>query len=174
MKEIWKDIKDYEGVYQVSNLGRVKSLSRFHNNNSGGYLSKERILKQNIKRGYLTVGLCKEGKTKTYSVHRLVAIAFIVNPHNKKTVNHIDGNKTNNLVSNLEWCTYSENQQHAFNIGLHQPTIGENSSFHKLNLKEVEEIRKNFDGNYKRTADIYGVSPRTIKRIIKRETWCKI
>ena len=172
MEEMWRDIKGYEGLYQVSNLGRVKSLSRFHNNNSGGYLSKERILKQSIKRGYLTVGLCNSGKVKTYSVHRLVAIAFIDNPNNKKAVNHIDGNKTNNNVDNLEWCTYSENQKHAYKTGLHKSTTGEKSSFNKLNAIEVEDIRKNFDGNYKKIAEKYSVSERTIKRIIKRETWC--
>ena len=98
MKEEWKDIKGYEGLYQVSNLGRVKSLG---NNKS----KKEKILdpKPNMY-GYKEVRLSKEGKRKPYKVHRLVAIYFIPNPNNYKEVNHKDEDKTNNHVSNLEWC----------------------------------------------------------------------
>ena len=96
MDEIWKDKKDYEGHYQVSNWGRVKSIK----------FGKERILKQSKdkKTGYLHVVLCKENILKSYLVHRLVAEVFIDNPNNYKEVNHKDENKTNNVVSNLEWC----------------------------------------------------------------------
>ena len=94
MDEIWKDKKDYEGHYQVSNLGRVKSIK----------FGKEIILKQKIRGGYYSVGLSKNGIVKTYYVHRLVAEAFIDNPNNYKEVNHKDECKSNNIVSNLEWC----------------------------------------------------------------------
>ena len=92
--EIWKDVKDYEGHYQVSDKGRVKSVK----------FGKEIFLKQGSCRGYLQVGLHKNGKYKTYKVHRLVAQAFIQNPNNLPEVNHLDENKENNCVDNLEWC----------------------------------------------------------------------
>lgn len=100
MEEIWKDIKDYEGLYQISSLGRVKSL----------WYGKERILKLGKdKDNYLTTNLCKEGKIKIFKVHRLVAQTFIPNPNNYPCVNHKDENKQNNTVENLEWCTHKYN-----------------------------------------------------------------
>lgn len=116
--EIWKPIKGYEGKYEVSNLGRVKSLNRCINSISGYHKSKiikERILKLiTQKPGYYNVSL--EGKK--YLVHRLVAKAFIDNPKKYGCVNHKDGNKKNNLPENLEWCDKYINNNHAFNIGL--------------------------------------------------------
>ena len=103
MKEIWKDIKGYEGIYQISNLGQVKSL----HNKLG---QKELIMKQNLKRnGYYQIRLKNNGKQKDYIVHRLVAQAFIDNPMKLPCINHIDENKTNNNVENLEWCTVEYN-----------------------------------------------------------------
>ena len=102
MVEIWKDIRDYENLYQGSNLGRVKSIK----------FGKERILKTfKNKDGYLQVGLWKNNKRKIFLVHRLVAQAFLDNPNNLPEVNHKDENKLNNVVSNLEWCdrTYNVN-----------------------------------------------------------------
>ncbi|MDM0987481.1 NUMOD4 domain-containing protein [Clostridium perfringens] len=114
--EVWKEIKGYEGMYQISNLGRVKALERI---DSRGLRRKEKILKyNNTKNGYLEAVLCKNGKTKHITVHRLVAIHFIENINNLPIVNHIDGNKQNNKVDNLEWCTYSYNVKHAFRTGL--------------------------------------------------------
>lgn len=113
MTEIWKDIKGYEGLYQVSNLGKVKSLARFiQRNRVGGRYYPELILKPtiNIKRyGYLYVHLHKKGVTKVVTVHRLVAEAFISNPNNLPEINHKDENKSNNCVDNLEWCTSKYN-----------------------------------------------------------------
>ena len=111
MQEIWKDIKGYEGLYQVSNLGRVKRL-RFINKNTN--IEKERIKSQKIRKdGYLEVALYKNGKGKSIQVHRIVAKTFIPNIENKAQVNHIDGNKKNNNVSNLEWVLGSENMIHS-------------------------------------------------------------
>ena len=112
--ETWKNIKGYEGLYQVSNMGRVKSLERKVRHWRGGELTiKERILKPGMDRGgYLLVTLCAGGKQKTLKVHRLVCQAFHKNHENKPCVNHIDEDKTNNAASNLEWCTYEENNNH--------------------------------------------------------------
>ena len=115
--EIWKDIQGYENLYQVSNLGRIKSLDRKVKvgiKNNDIVLHKGKILKLNQKRnGYLSVDLSKEGIVKTISVHRLVAIAFIPNVDNKMQVNHINAKKYDNRVENLEWCSYEENKEHA-------------------------------------------------------------
>lgn len=107
MKEIWKDIKNYEGHYQVSNLGRVKSIK----------FGKEIILKQQqCMDGYYYVNLSKNGIAKRYYVHRLVAEAFIDNSDNLPCVNHKDENKQNNVVSNLEWCTHEYNNNYGTRI----------------------------------------------------------
>ena len=93
MKEIWKDIPNYEGLYQASNLGRIKSIPR------NGTIKKERILKQTLDTtGYLTIGLHKDNKAKKVNVHRLIAKTFIPNINNYNVINHIDGNKTNNKI----------------------------------------------------------------------------
>ena len=116
MKEIWKDVKDYEGLYQVSNLGNVRKL-RFINN----IANKEKIFMitpQLINSGYYKVMLSKNGGYKNKTLHRLVAETFIPNPENKPQVNHKDGNKLNSNVDNLEWVTNSENSAHAIDIGL--------------------------------------------------------
>ena len=104
MKEIWKDIPDYEGYYQVSNLGRVKSLPRKTNNQYGSRTIKERILKTGISRGYLTTALYKDGKRKAFTIHQLVAMAFLNHTPcgYKIVVDHIDNNPKNNRVDNLQ------------------------------------------------------------------------
>lgn len=113
--EIWKDIIGYEGYYQISSLGNVRSLDRF----DGVHNRKGSILRPRLKKnGYLQVGLRKHMERKWIGIHRLVAIHFIENPDNKPQVNHIDGNKQNNTVENLEWATEKENQNHAARIGL--------------------------------------------------------
>ena len=105
MQEIWKDIEEYEGLYQVSNLGRVKSTYGW-NAGSKKYCNRELIMKLKISSvGYYVVTLHKDKKQKTHNVHRLVAEAFIPNPYNKETVNHKNGDKINNNIDNLEWCT---------------------------------------------------------------------
>lgn len=110
MKEIWKDIQGYEGRYQISNYGHIKSLKR--NGCSGGTIRLEE------KHGYVRVRLWKESTVKNYSVHKLVALSFIPNPSNKQYINHKDGNKKNNHADNLEWCSHKENMIHAYNTGL--------------------------------------------------------
>ena len=112
--EIWKDYKDYEGLYQASNLGRLRSLDRWVKSKSGSVrFCKGKILKLcTDKYGYLKVGLWKNNKVKTYYVHHLVAEVFLPNPNNYKEVNHKDEDKTNNSVENLEWCSAKYNSNY--------------------------------------------------------------
>lgn len=117
--EIWKDIKDFEGYYQVSNLGNVKSLDRKSETNGRIRNIKGRILKQSTNpKGYKLVFLCKAGIISPINVHRLVCLAFIKNTFCKGDVNHKNGIKSDNNVDNLEWLTRSENVKHAFDNGL--------------------------------------------------------
>jgi hypothetical protein len=130
MKEIWKDINDLEG-YQISNLGRVKSLARYINCKGG----KKRLMLGKIIVGYKEPNRYTKivvNKQMRY-VHRLVAQAFIPNTDNKPTVNHKDGDKHNNRVDNLEWATQSENNYHSFRMGLRVPynRVGTNNPNYK-------------------------------------------
>lgn len=132
--EIWKDIQGYEGLYQVSNLGRVKSLGRFIDRLvTGNYWQEERILKPNkTKHGYLMVALRKNNKPNYFKVHRLVAITFIPNPENKPQIDHINAIKTDNTVNNLRWVTAKENIRNPLNMvhltGKNHPMFGKKRS----------------------------------------------
>jgi hypothetical protein len=142
MNEIWKDIKDYEGLYQVSNKGRVKSLNKFRVDLTGRvFKHKEKLLstKAWIKDGrpyYVKVSLTKDGKKENKLVHRLVAESFISNPENKPEVNHKDQNRSNNFIQNLEWVTKEENMKHAIVPG----KKGYNNNNSKLNENDVKNI----------------------------------
>lgn len=218
MKEAWKDVPGYEGLYQVSNLGRVKSLSRKkngapsklsrlqvkeikeiwengrqknkteigrrfgitrqavlyvlrheRNRNYIAYKTKEKILSPATDSyGYLVVGITRKGELKGRKVHRLVAQAFVPNPQNKPEINHKDGDKKNNLPSNLEWVTQWENQVHATQTGL-RPTGNQR----KLDPKKVALIWKRlYAGEVQRTiAEDCGVSQATIALIKRGRIW---
>lgn len=136
--EIWKDVEGYEGLYQISSKGRVKSLG---NGSSGN--SKEKILKGlNDKYGYLQVNLYKEGKQKTFKVHRLVAKAFLDNPYNLPQVNHKDEDKTNNCVDNLEWC----NCEYNINYGTRTERFIKSKSIPILQFSKNGEFIRRWDG----------------------------
>lgn len=136
--ETWKDVVGYKGLYQVSNLGNVKSLSRVTNH---GHKRQERILSLVNSSGYKYIDLCECGIRKKEAVHRLVATAFIQNPNNKPEVNHKDLNRGNNFVGNLEWVTRSENSLHASKNGALPDQWGENNPYSKLTTKEVRDIK---------------------------------
>ena len=174
MEEVWKKIEMYDGMYEISNLGRVKSHKR----------KEVKILKPTKDRyGYLGVRLCKNCVMSRFKLHRLVAQYFVENPNNYREVNHKDGNKENNVFENLEWVTRSQNLKHAFSLGLKTITgggggisKGESNGRHKLTAKDVVEIRKKYI--YGSTlygsnalAKEYGVCKKTIQAIVNNQTW---
>jgi hypothetical protein len=139
-KQIWRDLKDFKGLYQVSNLGKVRSLNRrvYHSGNQTTHFHKGRILSSRINNsGYLSVRLSKEGFVVTRFVHRLIAEAFVPNLQDKPCVNHKDGNKLNNEIDNLEWVTHKENMQHAYKIGLIKKKNKKSLFNHTMNKIEV-------------------------------------
>lgn len=163
MCEVWKDIFGYEGLYQVSTLGRVKSLGNRSNHRN------EIILKPAVVQGYLKVNLYKNSKGKIWSIHRLVALTFLKNSNNKPEVNHIDGNKKNNCLDNLEWNTKNENQKHCVATGLRRPK----KSFEcKLSVQIAKvDIKTNkilhVYGSYREAERITGVAHSNIKKCVK-------
>jgi len=174
MEEIWRDVVGYEGMYQVSDLGNIKSL----NYNRTG--KSKTLAKKHHKFGYVTVTLCKNGVCKNKSIHILVAEAFIANPKSLPCVNHIDGDKENNIVGNLEWVTYSQNTRHAIEKGLRTDSnmCGVTGAENK-NSRPVFQYEK--DGKLVKTwlcvseaARFYGCSPCTITNCTKgRIKTCK-
>jgi len=145
MEEIWKPIIGYEEYYLVSDRGKIKSLDRQWIINNGGLTTRRgRVLRPQCKGGYLTVNLYdNNGKMSTKTVHRLVAIAFLVNNFGKKCVNHLDLNKKNNNVYNLEWCTHKENSIHAYPTYSHI-SLGKIKKINdsKMNNKAVIQMDK--------------------------------
>lgn len=156
--EIWKDVKGFEGIYQISNLGNVKSFKK----------SITIILKPVIGgNGYLCINLSKNSQPITHNIHRLLAIHFIDNPENKRTVNHKDGNKLNNHLSNLEWATDSENNKHAFDLKLRKPR---KSIIKILAINQVSIIE--FD-SVKECANYLSVATRSVRQAYSHPCKCK-
>lgn len=135
----WKPINGYEGFYEVSSDGYVKSLTREVPHYLGGVkVIKEKILKPSKRNGYLAVTLWIEGKSKTFNIHRLVAENHLVNHSFRPYVNHIDGNKTNNMIDNLEWVTALENSTHALSNGLFTPIKVDDKKIIKIAHKNLK------------------------------------
>jgi len=178
-EEIWKPIQHYEESYAISNLGQIKSIDRYVNSKIGKRLSRGVIKTPKLdKDGYAITSLYKNQKAKFISIHRLVATHFIPNPENKPQVNHIDGNKLNNCVNNLEWCTSIENIKHSWDkLGrnnLHSK--GEKCNFSKLKLEDIHFIRTNYNKktlNQIKLANMFGVSDSLISQIINNKIWQK-
>lgn len=176
-KEIWVKVKGFECFYEVSNLGRVKSLDReivYCNGRKDKFKGKiKKFSKNNF--GYLHVTLFKNSKSLTTLVHRLVAKHFIPNPENKPQINHIDNNPANNNVSNLEWVTQQENRNHCVNQSRQKgASKGSKHHFAILSEKDVLAIRK----EYKETkisqiklSNKYNVSDGCIYAIVHRKSW---
>lgn len=170
--EIWKAVNGYEGIYEVSNKGSVRSLPRV---TCRGQKRNGKILKL-VKWGmpsYLGVYLCKDGTEKRVLVHRLIAQTFIPNPNNKPEVNHIDGDRFNNTVENLEWATPKENVRHAYDTGLAAGLKGERNGCSKLTENQVLEIyeRGNKGESQRSLAREFGVVQNTVGQILRGEKW---
>ena len=136
MEEIWKDVIGYEGLYQVSNLGRIKSLN---------YRAKgiSKIMKFSLLEGYPSLSLTNNGKYKTYKIHRLVANAFIINLNNKPQVNHKNGNRADNNVNNLEWVTNKENCIHGYKVLNRQVSLETRIKISNSRIKKVIDTKTN-------------------------------
>ena len=164
MQEIWKDVVGYEGLYQVSNLGHIKSIGRKSNH-------KNTIIMKPFISGnrYFSVYLHKNNNSKRTFVHRIVALAFIPNPENKPYVNHINGNRFDNCVSNLEWCTSQENNSHAVRTGLNKGyshwngITGENNP-HSIPVFQIDKNNNivNTFCSAREASNITGISRRMI------------
>lgn len=171
LNEIWKDVQGYENRYQISNIGRVKSLERMVGHYTGGLMFlRSRILKHGKGR-YPYIILINDGKRNTLKIHRMVAIAFIPNPNNKPSVNHINGLRDDNRVENLEWCTHKENMKHAADTGLKY--LGENHPNSKLTKEDVIKIKKRISSGepLRSIANNYSVNRANISAIKFGKSW---
>ena len=171
--EIWRPIKHYEGLYEVSNYGRVRSLDTLSsvNGKTGKYSRKKTgcILKpQNSSKGYKQITLCNTSGKHIVSVHRLVAEAFIDNPNSLQVVNHKDENKANNHVNNLEWCTTKYNNTYGNKI-----KRGELHPGSKLNSEQISSIREMRSSGVKinQIADYFGISRSHVSGITNNRYW---
>lgn len=167
--EEWKPISGYEGLYEISSFGRVKSLNRYHQRT-------EFIVKLQLSnKGYCRIALYKDAKGKKYQIHRLVANHFIQNPENKPEPNHKKGIKTDNMFKNLEWVTKSENLKHATSTGL-KTQFGEKNPIAKLNKDKILQIRALLKEGKSLTTigNLYGVKFQTISDIKRGKIWSHI
>ena len=165
--EVWKDIEGYEGHYQVSSFGQIKSVARITTSPSGRWRPlKERTMSQKISNeGYYVIGLSKNSIKSMPNVHKLVANAFVPNPDGKDTINHKDGNKLNNHVSNLEWATRHEQMAHAFGTGLINPY---NRTKFTDELKEkVQDYYIETGCSIRELCRVFGIKPRSAGRIVE-------
>lgn len=163
--EKWKDVKNYEELYEISDKGQVRRKN------------KNNVLKQSNS-VYRSVTLCKNNIKTNFTIHRLVAEAFISNPDNKEFVNHIDGNKYNNKNYNLEWCTRLENSKHASQNGLVRNQYGKNNNMNILNENEVKDIKLKIKSGitaYKVHKQFYShLHQQTIYSIKQEKIWNQI
>ncbi len=172
--EIWEDIKGFEGHYQVSTLGRVRSLDRVV---KSGQFVRGKILKAATdKAGYVFIYLRKDCKSIFFRIHRLVALTFIKNPANKLEVNHINGIKKDNKVDNLEWCTTSENRLHSFRKLNRKPSRAWLGKFGKDNPRSMKIIQETKQGEMVATFNSMteasaktGFTMATISKIINKK-----
>jgi len=165
--EIWKPVLGFEGLYEVSNLGRVKSLARTKQNHSKMQVVPEKILVISMT-NYPSLSLWKDGKLTVKKVHRIVAESWICNPHSKPEVNHIDANRTNNKVENLEWVTRAENVKHATDNFL--PVRGAAHPSAVLTDSQVEQIRT-MSGKQKDIASMFCISQSNVSTIKNYVSW---
>lgn len=157
---IWKKVMGYE-KYEVSNNGEVRN-----------YITKNEKSINDHNSGYLATTFCKNGKPKTFLLHRLVALHFIDNPENKRCINHKDGNKHNNNVENLEWNTHKENNDHAFRNGLKNPAKGDKNASTKLTKEQVLQIREiGYSMTQRDISKLFNISNSVVYNIRANKIW---
>ena len=171
MKEIWKPVIGYHDIrgdrFMASNTGKIKSCVT------------GKVLKTYVgNRGYESLRLTVDGVKKSITIHRAVALAFIPNPNQYAEINHKDGNKLNNSLNNLEWCTRSQNERHKFDTGLYDPSriSGEHNGNHKLTVENVKYIREHFQRKSKEFGATplckkFGVNQKTVMDVVNRKIW---
>lgn len=178
-EEVWRDVAGFEDRYEVSNRGRVRSkaYTKWGKNKGGAfsYVTTPGILKQNLNDGYPKVTLERLGERKTVKVHKLVALAFISNPDNLPVVNHKDSDRTNNNVSNLEWCTQQYNVQHSYDTGSNS-NAGDLHPSAVLSAEIVKAMRSlHAEGkSIRELVQIYGFKYHTINKAIRRRSWSHV
>ena len=177
-EEIWKDVVGYESYYQISNIGNLRSLDHVQKINTSKKKYHRNRIGQNIKlskqSGYTYACLYVNGKSKRCTMHRLVAMAFITNPENKKCINHKNSIRDDNRIENLEWCTHSENNRHAHQVGGQRNYYGEKHSQSVLTKVIVDEIRlkyKKYIYTMPMLAADYSVSIGCIQAVLENKTW---
>lgn len=178
--EIWKDVVGFESTYQISNIGRVRAKRTVKKylsltGNEYNFVRKEKIKVQHLNpKGYPQIGLRGENKKDyTFTVHRLVAIAFLGEEKYPMVVNHIDHNPKNNKIKNLEWVTYARNTQHSFEDGNRDPVRGSRHGQSKVTELEVLEIREKYSNGIKSPefSRQYGIGKTNVMDIVKRKIW---
>jgi hypothetical protein len=172
ISEEWLPCPGYEDSYQVSDLGRVRSIDRVSGSRPG--IIKGKVLKPFLnRRKYLEVNLFKNSKSIPKIIHRLIAKAFLNNTENKPQVNHKDGNKLNNSISNLEWFTNSENQKHAYKLGLQPSRAGENNNKAKITDKDVTLLKQlyNSGSTIIEVSNSMNINVSIIRQIIYGKSW---
>jgi hypothetical protein len=182
-KEIWKDVAGFEGHYMVSSIGNVKSVDKkVKGGKSGLKLKKGKILKQiTTYRGYKRVSMSRDGKSKHFFVHRLMAIAFLENPENKPYINHKDGKKINNVIDNIEWCTPQENSIHLYHVlkySLPPESRERSNEYQRKRMVALGKPIKCIEDNalyisVQQAADTYGITRRGIRWLIQNNKTSK-
>jgi hypothetical protein len=170
--EEWRDVPNFEG-YQVSSLGKIRGIDRLKQGRSGLRLTRGQELKQvPNKKGYPEVRLRKNG-THTRLVHKLVSSAFLVKSEGCTQINHINGVKTDNSVINLEWVTQSENQKHAYKLGLQPSRAGESNNKATITDKDVTKLKLLYNSGKttKEVSELIGVNLSIIRQIIYGQSW---
>lgn len=169
MNEEWRDIEGYEGVYQISNLGRVKSLDRMVGHNKGGKkLIRGKLKRAHIaKNGYPMLNLSNKNRQESVYLHRILGKTFLPNPRRLETINHKDGNKENFDLSNLEWASHSENISHAYRTGLRKPT----RILDDCIVLSIITFAHKRHTSQQSLANCFGVTRSCVQSIVRRNTW---